>query len=493
MRSHLCGQALNEFCERKLGFVDGHVDVKAACCDRLEYLLKSSAVQTSSYSPKMSGGSGTGPFVAHSSAVGLAGGGDPGFARAPSFTTASALARGRTSGHEQDGEIRERSAFTAAGRPRQPQAMPSDTPSVTELLMEQNRLLMQQLQALQTQVSGQQVAKEDQTHSSHEFHEPKQLLEGIDPGLKKVFEDFAKETEHLFAAWATQKTLSEKYTALQSDNKLHPHFQAEASFKWQFTKLYASHAKPVDCEEQMADDDYELPVAWAELRKKHANECFQFVCQHQERCLQVYDNAVSQTSLQLQLSDKVEAWFAEHEFNDVSIKRVMLQKTVPYVESLIRLKRPSIQARMNKNKQIQQKRQQALTDAMTKFESMDVKDVLSPALFELAKLGGSRKKPVTLKDDSALAFLVKDNPELQEKYGLKIVSASAARRRTPTPKRRPQKPSRSPGRSNSASRKPQSILKDPHKQVRFTGNDKGKGKGKDKSKDGKGKGKSKRK
>ena len=43
MRSHLCGQALNEFCERKLGFVDGHVDVKAACCDRLEYLLKSSA------------------------------------------------------------------------------------------------------------------------------------------------------------------------------------------------------------------------------------------------------------------------------------------------------------------------------------------------------------------------------------------------------------------------------------------------------------------
>ena len=141
----------------------------------------------------MSGGSGTGPFVAHSFAGGLAGGGDPGFARAPSFTTASALVRGKTSGHEQDGELRERSALTAAGRPRQPQAMPSDTPSVTELWMEQNRLLMQQLQALQTQVSGQQAAKEDQTHSSHELHEPKQLLEGIDPGLKKVFEDLPKK------------------------------------------------------------------------------------------------------------------------------------------------------------------------------------------------------------------------------------------------------------------------------------------------------------
>ena len=100
----------------------------------------------------------------------------------------------------------------------------------------------------------------------------------------------------------------------------------------------------------MADDDYELSVAWAELRKKHANESFQFVCQHQERCLQVYDNAVSQTSLQLQLSDKVEAWFAEHEFNDANIKHVMLQKGVSHVESLIRLKRPSIEARMNKDK-----------------------------------------------------------------------------------------------------------------------------------------------
>ena len=47
---------------------------------------------------------------------------------------------------------------------------------------------------------------------------------------------------------------------------------------------------------------------------------------------------------------------------------------------------------------------------MTKFEIMDVKDVLSPALFERAKLGGSITKPVTLKDDRALAFLVKDNP-----------------------------------------------------------------------------------
>ena len=48
-----------------------------------------------------------------------------------------------------------------------------------------------------------------------------------------------------------------------------------------------------------------------------------------------------------------------------------------------------------------------------------LKDVLYPALFELAKLGGARK-PVKIKSDSALASLAQDKPELQKKYNVKI-------------------------------------------------------------------------
>lgn len=55
----------------------------------------------------------------------------------------------------------------------------------------------------------------------------------------------------------------------------------------------------------------------------------------------------------------------------------------------------------------------------------DVKNVLSPALFELAKLSGGKRKPITLKDDSALAFLVQSNEELMEKHKLKIVGRGA--------------------------------------------------------------------
>ena len=85
---------------------------------------------------------------------------------------------------------------------------------------------------------------------------------------------------------------------------------------------------------------------------------------------------------------------------------------------------------------LQQKREQALTDAMTKTESMDVNDVSSLASFELANLGASRKRPVALNDD--------------------IVPWLSWRKTTRSCElqRRSRKPSGSPGRSNSASKTP---------------------------------------
>ena len=135
-----------------------------------------------------------------------------------------------------------------------------------------------------------------------------------------------------------------------------------------------------------------------------------------------------------------------------------------------------------------------------------MKDVLSPALFELAKLSGGKRKPITLKDDSALAFLVQSNEELMEKHKVKIVwessskpSASSSRVRAPTPKRLPKKQARpgsksqsSRGRSNSASRggSRRSSKSSAHsrsraatpRRVRFADDKDGKGKGKKKGK-----------
>ena len=181
-------------------------------------------------------------------------------------------------------------------------------------------------------------------------------------------------------------------------------------------------------------------------------------------------------------------------------------------EMKMRLEKPKIHSRMAKEKENLAKREQALTDATCKWQSMDVKDVLAPALLELSQHGSSRKKPIKTRDDSALAFLVKDNADLCDKYKLKITAASpqvgassgSSHKRRPTPKKasaRGRQHSRSADRSPSnKNAKPHSILRgrgsgsrrtssrstsreSSQKKVRFAKTtEKGKGQGKSKSK-----------
>ena len=414
---------------------------------------------------------------------------------------------------------RERSQYTAAGRLRQAASIPQDpnvSASMTQLLLEQNRLLVQQLQALQTQTnqSHASTSSGESSQSSRLFQEPKDLLVGVDPALRGVFESFAKDTKHVFAAWETQRSLHDKYSRLVGENKLHAHFQAEASFKWQFAKRYIAQAQPLAPDGSgtvMTDEPYDLLADWEEMRQRHAQECFAFVRIHQERCLKMYDEEVSREALQRKLGDKVLAWLAQHGYNDAGIAESMVQKSKQFVDSLVRLERPKVQNRIDKDKELKQKREQALLDATCKWESLDVKDVLSPALLELASRGSARSKPLTVKEDSALAFLVKDNVELQEKHRIKITSSAV---RLPTPKRKP-RPSPQRGRETDRSpsrRRPTSILKgsrspsksrassraeaSPGRRVTFAdgANGKGKSKGKGQGKGrGKGRGKSKRK
>lgn len=171
--------------------------------------------------------------------------------------TEHAAARGRLAFQATmpaaDGHSRERSHFTAAGTPRR--ELQSDA-SVQQLLMEQNCLLMQQVQALQSQMGQspqQNVVPASCDVPNRKHLDPRQCLEGVDPALKLVFEEFGKA---FFSARKTQKALREKYAKLTADGKIHKHFESEASFKWQFTKLYIAQAQPVQDEEGMADDNY---------------------------------------------------------------------------------------------------------------------------------------------------------------------------------------------------------------------------------------------
>ena len=281
-----------------------------------------------------------------------------------------------------------------------------------------------------------------------------QLLEGVDPALQKVFLDFEKEAKHVFEAWETQKKLFEKYSKLSEEGRLRNHLQAEADYKWQCTKLYLAKAQPVSGDQGMVEEGYNVAEDWARMRRRHAEECFEFICKHQKQCVALYEQEVSLAVLQEKLTDRLDAWFAEQAFDDLEVQRVLKQRACQFAQSFVRATRRKIQTWMVKDKE-QQRREQVLLGAKSKWEQMDVKDVLSPALFEL--LDAKQERSCEIKEDSALAFLVKDNEELCRRHNVKIVSEAArSSKRAPTPKKAPGKiRGRSQQRGSST---PRSIL-----------------------------------
>ena len=107
---------------------------------------------------------------------------------------------------------RERSAYTAAGRPRR-EAEPNQ--SFEQLLMEQNTLLLAQVQLLQQQVQQPQSDRQSPQEVGQEvklFQSPEKILHGVDPGLKDVF--VAKEMKHLFICLGNSESFAEQVRAI---------------------------------------------------------------------------------------------------------------------------------------------------------------------------------------------------------------------------------------------------------------------------------------
>jgi len=52
--------------------------------------------------------------------------------------------------------------------------------------------------------------------------------------------------------------------------------QAETDYKWQWTKLYMTKAKPTEADERNMQHDEYVAVPWALMSDKHAKECFEF-------------------------------------------------------------------------------------------------------------------------------------------------------------------------------------------------------------------------
>ena len=141
---------------------------------------------------------------------------------------------------------------------------------------------------MEQQQQQQQFANEQQ----YQLQQP-QLLSNprLDPEVQYRLNSWEKDTKSKLQLWSTHRELKDKYTRLEADHRLHPHFEAEAKFKWQWPKSYLSVARPLDeeppAEDEIDDGDqhmYDLEEEWGSMRKRHANECMQVMKQHQDRC-----------------------------------------------------------------------------------------------------------------------------------------------------------------------------------------------------------------
>lgn len=99
-------------------------------------------------------------------------------------------------------------SLSASRRHRRASRSPAPTrnaanASTEQLLMEQNKLLLELLKILQLQ--QQQQPSASSAGSDGFFCEGNQILQ--------VFQSFEQETKHLLSAWHTQKSIFEKYHA----------------------------------------------------------------------------------------------------------------------------------------------------------------------------------------------------------------------------------------------------------------------------------------
>ena len=426
----------------------------------------------------------------------------------PSLQTAGSLLRSRSREPAWDPAL-----YTAAGRPRRPQP----EHSLEELIAQQVALLQEQTLLLRQQSAA-------QNQSDDKFLDPSRILDSLDPALKSVMSkwrvDFCKDLSH----FATQTELSEKYDKIQAHGEIMKQFGEESKRKWQWPKAYEAVAQPISSiEDEQIDEShvYDINEAWAGLRRRHALECQSFIMHHQKQALALFANKVSVASVQQNVDDLWED--SKGKFGSLhseSSLRASQGSCRRLMQMVMRDEVPKMKSRLQEAADHRNKREAAVLDAETKYQQMDPQQLI--ALLQLdgqavrVKTRGSWAKQVTICKGSELAGLVKQFPDLENFFDIKIVdkiplssSRTSSRPkpckgRAPTPfprhrgssqnSRSSSKQSRSSGRSRSASkskRTSRSTSRRPTSTERKKGNGKG---GKPNGKGhGKGKGKGKHK
>jgi len=233
----------------------------------------------------------------------------------------------------------------------------------------QSNLIQEQLQLAKC------AAKENA-----KFGNLKDITDLLENGLKKVFYDWQRESKATLSHLETQLKLKSKYDELNRDSKLIKEFEAESKREWQWTDSYLSSAVPIeDLAEDaawMSEEPYKVNVAFAQMRKRHAAECMQFVTLHQAKMLELYRQKSNKDLLQQQLKTKVSEYVAMNPTSlddNFDINNLIKQ----YTDIFFRNEMPKITNRLDADKKKKDKREAALREAQAKFDSLSTKSLVT--------------------------------------------------------------------------------------------------------------------
>lgn len=305
--------------------------------------------------------------------------------------------------------------------------MPSSQQLLAQLLEQQqaqNQLLAQQLALLQ----------QSQAASVTVYNDPHDLLKQVDPTLQHELSEWAKEYKTVLQHLASQTTLQQKYLDLVSTGELHKQFRDDAKKSWQWPAAFKTEVKEVSvCKDRLAEDEedlfadidpdrpFDLDAAFGALREKHARECQDFVFTFQRQCVDFFTRRANPKLQKELLEDRFQSWVQKNAsvISPEAVKSLQTQ-VVQFAELTFRTEQPKVVSRHEKERAKRAKQREELTKAEAEFRLMDVNKLLAMAMLEQTILSsqGSANRQRVVPPHSALAYFLKQYPELAVKYKL---------------------------------------------------------------------------
>ena len=275
---------------------------------------------------------------------------------------------------------------------------------------------------------------QSQSASMTMYNDPQELLKQVDPTLQNELTEWSKEYRTVLQHRASQTALQQKYMDLVDAGDLHKQFRDDSNKTWQWPALFKAEAKEVTThkavlangeEDVFADIDtdhpFDLDIAFKALRQKHAQECQDFVFTYQRQCVDFFTRRADPQMQKKLLEDRFQAW--AHKNASVlssGAKSAMQSLVAQFADLTFRTEQPKAISRHEKERAKRVKQREELTKAEAEFRLLDVNKLLAMAMLEQTTLSSksSTNRHHVVPPNGALAYFLKQHPELAEKYKL---------------------------------------------------------------------------